>query len=225
MLVSGLEQPLYLLDAVGLHLVLPRLRGLGQLNGVLAEMPSPYGLIEGGAEGAMHLVCGPRLAAVGLHVRVEHLDVLGLESVETVGPQAGDQVLPHGDGAVQGMEARDGNGRRVADVMQHGGGLQQFRVVPQDRAQGASAFGDPERVRPPARQRFGQQRFREPVRPLSQSHGCQDYGWAVGVGRARTVRPLPWTATSRQFPSIWARTRRTAVRDAPNRSHSFASDG
>ncbi len=55
-LVSGLEQPLYLLDAVGLHLVLPRFRRLGQLNGVLAEMASPHGLIKGGAQGSVHLV-------------------------------------------------------------------------------------------------------------------------------------------------------------------------
>lgn len=93
MLVSGLEQPLNLLDAVGLHLVLPCLWGLGQLNGVPTEVSSPHGLIEGGAKGAMYLVSRPGLAAVGLHVRVEHLDVLGLEPVETVGPQAGDTVV------------------------------------------------------------------------------------------------------------------------------------
>ncbi|GAQ63615.1 hypothetical protein SsS58_03998 [Streptomyces scabiei] len=58
---------------------------------------------------------------------------------------------------VQGMEARGRDGRRVADVMQHGGGFQQLGVVSQNRAQGASALGDPERVCPPAREWIGKQ--------------------------------------------------------------------
>lgn len=57
-LVSSLQQPLYLLDGVGLYLVIPRLRRLGQQHRVLAEMPPPHSLVERGAKGPVHLVSG-----------------------------------------------------------------------------------------------------------------------------------------------------------------------
>ncbi len=88
----GLQEPLHLFDCVGLRLVVARLRSLGQLDGVLAEVAAAYGLVECGAEGAVYLVSGRGLAAVGLHLRVEDLDMLRLEPVETVRSKSGDEV-------------------------------------------------------------------------------------------------------------------------------------
>lgn len=100
-------------------------------------------------------------------------------------------VVPEEPRSVERVKPCDGDGRRVTDVVQHGSGFQQFGVIPQDRAQRAGAFGNPQGVRPPTRERPGQQRFGERIRPLSEFHGGQGYGRTARVGRARTVRPLP----------------------------------
>lgn len=60
-------------------------------------------------------------------------------------------LVPEEACAVQRMEASCSNGRRVPDVVQHRSRFQQLCIATKDRAQGASALGDSERVRPSAR--------------------------------------------------------------------------
>lgn len=112
-------------------------------------------------------------------------------SHETNNPLVCSFLRPQEPGTVQRVKARGGHVRRVPDVMEHRGCLQQLRVVAQNWSESTSPLGDPKGVRPPTRQWLGQQRFGQRVRPLIESHGGQGYDRPAEVGRVRTVRPLP----------------------------------
>ncbi|SCZ08857.1 hypothetical protein SAMN02745898_10959 [Streptomyces sp. 136MFCol5.1] len=60
-------------------------------------------------------------------------------------------------GAVERVKACDGQLGRIPDVMEHCGGFQELRILAENWGKGPSALGDPEGMRPPPRQRVGQQ--------------------------------------------------------------------
>jgi len=89
----------------------------------------------------------------------------------------GDQPAQHGvgvlgiaqvTGAVQGVQARHGQARRVADVVQPPGGFQESGVRAENRYQAACPRGDALDVRPAAGEGLLEERPGEMFGPWSQ---------------------------------------------------------
>src|SRR5690606_11551085 len=102
--------------------------------------------------------------------------------------------------------------------MEHRRGLQQLGILPQDEGDRPRSLGHSERVLPPARQRFGQQRLCEGVRPLRQSRCTHSLGLSFLFGTVSTVRRFPCrVADSSPAASSLSSAFATVGRETPNR--------
>lgn len=87
------EEALDLFDGVRLDLLLFDLGSLGNGPRVRGEVLATHGLVESGADRAVGLVGGAGGAAVVLHLLVEPLQMLGVELLQAVGAEAGNEVV------------------------------------------------------------------------------------------------------------------------------------
>lgn len=62
---------------------------LGQGDGIAGDVAALEGLAEGGASGAVYLVCGCGLESAGQHLGVQLLEVFGLDAVDPVSAKTG----------------------------------------------------------------------------------------------------------------------------------------
>ncbi|MFJ3787647.1 hypothetical protein [Kitasatospora sp. NPDC090091] len=93
---SDLQQDLlHLTDRIGLDLLLFEARRFGDRGHVAGHVATPNGLAEGYPDRG--LVDSTGGAAAGLHLLVEALQVLGLQLLQAVRAEAGDEVHADSD--------------------------------------------------------------------------------------------------------------------------------
>ncbi|GAA1958109.1 hypothetical protein GCM10009738_35390 [Kitasatospora viridis] len=85
--------------------------------------------------------------------------------------------------AVEGVEPRVYEPRRVPHIVQHCRCLKQFRLRPKDRLQRSSPASNAERVRPPTRQRLGEQGLRQFISPQGVDPVLGRLGRILGPGK------------------------------------------